>query len=86
MSFVRRLLEQEAKKRIELEEIYKQQQQVLSQSQKEKEDLEKERSEKERALQAAREQLESLEKQRQGAQEEYKVMCSYTVEKCSAFV
>lgn len=68
-----RLLQEEASKRTELEQIHLQQQEVLSQSQKEKEELEKEKIEKERALQVALEQLESLKLKRQGAQEEYKV-------------
>lgn len=75
--FICRLLQEEASKRFELEQIHKQQLQILSQSQKEKEELERERAEKERALRAAQEQLESLTRQREGAQEEYMVAVSY---------
>ncbi|XP_051756811.1 switch-associated protein 70 [Ctenopharyngodon idella] len=69
-----RLLQEEANKRRELEQIHLQQQEVLSLSQKEKAELEKEKAEKERALQAAQEQLENLKRQRQGVQEEYKAV------------
>ncbi|XP_016377115.1 switch-associated protein 70-like isoform X1 [Sinocyclocheilus rhinocerous] len=69
-----RLLQQEASKRLELEQIHLQQQEILTQSQKEKQELERERAEKERALQAAQEQLEILRRQREGAQEKYKVV------------
>lgn len=75
--FICRLLQEEANKRRELEQIHRQQQEILSQSQKEKEELERERAEKESALQAAQEQLESLRRQREGAQEEYMVAGSY---------
>uniref|UniRef100_A0A8C1ZMF5 Switch-associated protein 70 n=1 Tax=Cyprinus carpio TaxID=7962 RepID=A0A8C1ZMF5_CYPCA len=69
-----RLLQEEASKRLELEQIHLQQQEILTQSQKEKQELERERAEKERALQAAQEQLEILRRQREGAQEEYEVV------------
>lgn len=95
MHFICRLLQEEASKRLELEQIHLQQQEVLSQSQKEKVELEKEKAEKERALQAAQEQLENLKRQRQGAQEEYmvadsqffsKIYCSLSNEHCPFLV
>lgn len=66
-----RLLDEEVRKRTELEQIHLQQQQAISQTQQEKEQLEQQRSEQDRALQMAMHQLDSLEKQRQGALEEY---------------
>lgn len=68
-----RLLEEEAKKRAELEQIHLQQKQAISVTVAEKEELEKERLAKESALQAAMKQLEELELERQGALEQYEV-------------
>ncbi|KAG8001563.1 Switch-associated protein 70 [Nibea albiflora] len=66
------LLEEEAAKRAELEEIHLQQQRALSQTEAEKQELEADRLAKERDLQAAMLQLDSLEKERHGALEQYK--------------
>lgn len=68
-----RLLEEEATKRAELEQIHLRQQRAISETEAEKQELEKERVAKENALQAAMEQLEHLEKERQGALEQYQV-------------
>lgn len=69
-----RLLEEEATKRAELEQLHLQQQRAISETEAEKQELEKERVAKENALQAAMEQLEHLEEERQGALEQYQVM------------
>lgn len=68
-----RLLEEEATKRAELEQIHLRQQRAISETEAEKQELEKERLAKESALQAAMQQLEHLEKERQGALEQYQV-------------
>lgn len=68
-----RLLEEEATKRAELEQIHLRQQRAISETEAEKQELEKERLAKENALQAAMEQLEHLEMERQGALEQYQV-------------
>lgn len=73
MSVWSRLLEEEAAKRAELEQIHLQQQQAISETEAEKQELEKERLAKENALQAAMTQLEKLESERQGALEQYQV-------------
>uniref|UniRef100_A0A667ZS11 Switch-associated protein 70 n=1 Tax=Myripristis murdjan TaxID=586833 RepID=A0A667ZS11_9TELE len=70
----RRLLEEEAAKRAELEQIHLQQQQAISETEAEKQELEKERLAKENALQAAMTQLEKLESERQGALEQYQTV------------
>uniref|UniRef100_A0A3Q1F6Y5 Switch-associated protein 70 n=1 Tax=Acanthochromis polyacanthus TaxID=80966 RepID=A0A3Q1F6Y5_9TELE len=66
-----RLLEEEAAKRAELEQIQLQQQRALCQTEAEKQELMAEQLAKERDLQAATLQLERLEKERQGALEQY---------------
>lgn len=68
-----RLLEEEATKRVELEEFHLRQQRAISQTEAEKRELEKERVAKESALQAAMTQLEQLEQERKGALEQYQV-------------
>lgn len=68
-----RLLEEEAGKRAELEQIHLQQQRALSQTEAEKQELEAERLAKERDLQAAMQQLDRLERERHGALEQYEV-------------
>lgn len=68
-----RLLEEEATKRAELEQIHLRQQRAISETEAEKQELVKERLAKENALQTAMEQLEHLEKERQGALEQYQV-------------
>uniref|UniRef100_A0A665T844 Switch-associated protein 70 n=1 Tax=Echeneis naucrates TaxID=173247 RepID=A0A665T844_ECHNA len=68
-----RLLEEEATKRAELEQIHLQQQRVLSQTESEKQELVAEQLAKERELQKAILQLEKLEHERQGAVEQYEV-------------
>lgn len=68
-----RLLEQEAKKRAELEQIHLRQQRAISKTEAEKEELEKEREAKESALRAAMSQLEQLEQERKGALMQYQV-------------
>lgn len=73
-----RLLDEEVRKRTELEQIHLQQQQAISQTQQEKEQLEQQRLEQECTLQAAMQQLESLEQQRQGALEEYEASPPHT--------
>ncbi|XP_049417114.1 switch-associated protein 70 [Epinephelus fuscoguttatus] len=65
------LLEEEAAKRAELEQIHLQQQRMLSQTEAEKQELVAEQLAKERDLQAAMLQLERLERERQGALEQY---------------
>lgn len=72
-----RLLEEEATKRAELEQIHLRQQRAISETEAEKQELEKERLAKENALQAAMEQLEHLEKERQGALEQYQVRAAH---------
>lgn len=67
------MLEEEATKRAELEQIHLRQQQAISETEAEKQELEKERVAKENALQAAMKQLEQLEQERQGALEQYQV-------------
>lgn len=69
----RRLLEEEATKRTELEQIHLQQQRAIAQTQSEKQQLQDERLAKEAALEAAMEQLSQLESERQGALEQYQV-------------
>ncbi|TTK78898.1 Switch-associated protein 70 [Bagarius yarrelli] len=66
-----RLLDEEVKKRAELEQIHLQQQRAISQTQQEKEQLEQQRLEQDRTLQMAMQQLESLEQQRQEALQDY---------------
>ncbi|XP_071344583.1 switch-associated protein 70 [Trachinotus anak] len=66
-----RLLEEEATKRAELEQIHQQQQRALSQTEAEKQELVTEQLAKERELQTAMLQLDRLEKERQGALEQY---------------
>lgn len=73
MSVWSRLLEEEATKRSELEQIHLRQQRAISETEAEKQELEKERLAKESALQAAMTQLEQLEQERQGALEQYQV-------------
>lgn len=68
-----RLLEEEAAKRAELEQMHLQQQRILSQTVAEKQEMVAEQLAKERKLQAAQVQLERLERERQGALEQYKV-------------
>lgn len=68
-----RLLDEEAAKRAELEQIHLRQQRAISETEAEKQELEKERQVKESALQAAMKQLEELEKERQGALQQYQV-------------
>lgn len=68
-----RLLEEEATKRAELEQIHLHQQRTISETEAEKQELEKEGTAKESALQAAMLQLEQLESERQGALEQYQV-------------
>uniref|UniRef100_A0A8C9ZU55 Switch-associated protein 70 n=1 Tax=Sander lucioperca TaxID=283035 RepID=A0A8C9ZU55_SANLU len=70
----RRLLEEEATKRIELEEFHLRQQRAISETEAEKQELEKARLAKENALQAAMKQLEQLEQERQGALEQYQTV------------
>lgn len=70
------MLEEEATKRAELEQIHLRQQRAISETEAEKQELEKERLAKESALQAAMQQLEHLEKERQGALEQYQVSCT----------
>lgn len=65
------LLDEEVRKRSELEQIHLQQQRAISQTQQEKEQLEQQKFVQDRALQTAMQQLELLEQQRQGALEEY---------------
>jgi len=67
------LLEEEATKRAELEQIHLRQQRAISKTEAEKQELEKERLAKESALQAAMKQLDELEQERQGALQEYQV-------------
>lgn len=71
--FHRRLLEEEAAKRSELEQLHLRQQRVLCQTEAEKQELVAEQLEKERALQAAMTQLDQLEKERHGALQQYEV-------------
>lgn len=71
--FPHRLLEEEAEKRAELEQIHLQQQRALCQTQAEKQELVAEQLAKERDLQAAMQQLETLERERQGALQQYEV-------------
>ncbi|KAM3625011.1 uncharacterized protein V6R79_005561 [Siganus canaliculatus] len=66
-----RLLEEETRKRAELEQIHLQQQRTLSQSEAEKQELVAEQLAKEQDLQAAVLQLERLERERHGALEKY---------------
>lgn len=73
MSVWIRLLDEEATKRAELEQIHLRQQRAISETEAEKQELEKERQAKESALQAAMKQLEQLEKERQGALQQYQV-------------
>lgn len=68
-----RLLEEEAEKRAELEQVHLRQQRAISETEAEKQELERERLAKESALQAAMKQLEELEQERQGALEQYQV-------------
>uniref|UniRef100_A0A665TH29 Switch-associated protein 70 n=1 Tax=Echeneis naucrates TaxID=173247 RepID=A0A665TH29_ECHNA len=80
-----RLLEEEATKRAELEQIHLQQQRVLSQTESEKQELVAEQLAKERELQKAILQLEKLEHERQGAVEQYEVRSHMEVYKQSLF-
>ncbi|XP_069030464.1 switch-associated protein 70 [Embiotoca jacksoni] len=66
-----RLLEEEATKRAELEQIHLEQQRALSQTEEEKQELMAEQLVKEKELQAATLQLERLEREREGALEQY---------------
>lgn len=68
-----RLLEEEAAKRAELEQIHLQQQRALSQTEAEKEELKAEQLAKERDLHAAMQQLERLQQERHGALQQYEV-------------
>lgn len=68
-----RLLEEEAAKRVELEQLHLQQQRMLSQTKAEKRELVAIQQAKEKDLKAAMLQLDSLEKERQGALEQYEV-------------
>uniref|UniRef100_A0A3Q3JDV1 Switch-associated protein 70 n=1 Tax=Monopterus albus TaxID=43700 RepID=A0A3Q3JDV1_MONAL len=70
----RRLLEEEAAKRAELEQTHLRQQRAISETEAEKQELEKERLAKESALQAAMAQLEQLEQERLGALEQYQTV------------
>lgn len=69
-----RLLEEEAGKREELEQLHLHQQRALSQTEAEKQELVAEQVAKERQLNAAMFQLDKLEKERQEALEQYKVI------------
>ncbi|KAG7221132.1 hypothetical protein INR49_017528 [Caranx melampygus] len=69
-----RLLEEEAAKRAELEQIHLRQQMAISETEAEKQELERERQAKESALQAAMKQLEHLEQERQGALQQYQTV------------
>ncbi|CAG5957572.1 unnamed protein product [Menidia menidia] len=68
------LLEEEACKRAELEQIHLKQQRAISETEAEKQELEKQRRAKESALQAAMRQLEDLEQERQGALQQYQTV------------
>lgn len=68
-----RLLEEEATKRAELEQMHLQQQRALSQTEAEKQELVTEQLAKERELEMAMLQLERLQKERKGALEQYEV-------------
>lgn len=68
-----RLLDEEAGKRAELEQLHLHQQQALSQTEAEKQELVAEQLAKERQLKAAMLQLDKLEKERQDALENYEV-------------
>lgn len=68
-----RLLDEEAGKRAELEQLHLSQQRALSQTEAEKQELVTEQLAKERQLQAAMSQLDKLESERQEALEQYKV-------------
>ncbi|XP_003970057.2 switch-associated protein 70 [Takifugu rubripes] len=67
-----RLLNEEAGKRAELEQLHLSQQMALSQTEAEKQELVAEQLAKERQLQAAMSQLDKLESERQEALEKYK--------------
>lgn len=68
-----RLLEEESRKRAELEKWHLQQQQTIQMTEAEKQELENQRIIKERALQVAMQQLEQLELERKQALEQYEV-------------
>uniref|UniRef100_A0A3P9HL98 Switch-associated protein 70 n=1 Tax=Oryzias latipes TaxID=8090 RepID=A0A3P9HL98_ORYLA len=69
-----RLLQEEAAKRAELEQLHLQQQRELVQTEVEKKELIAEQQAKDRDLQAAALQLQRLEKERQDALEQYEEM------------
>lgn len=71
-----RLLEEEAAKRAELEQLHLLQQKELFQTEAEKKELIAEQQAKERDLEAATEQLQRLEKERQDVLEQYEVRAS----------
>lgn len=68
-----RLLEEEAAKRVELEQLHLHQQRTLSQTEAEKQELVAVQLAKERDLQGAMLQLNRLERERRGAVEQYEV-------------
>uniref|UniRef100_A0A674MG00 Switch-associated protein 70 n=1 Tax=Takifugu rubripes TaxID=31033 RepID=A0A674MG00_TAKRU len=72
-----RLLNEEAGKRAELEQLHLSQQMALSQTEAEKQELVAEQLAKERQLQAAMSQLDKLESERQEALEKYKVRAPF---------
>ena len=72
-SFHLRLLNEEAGKRAELEQLHLHQQQALSQTEAEKQELLAEQLAKERQLKAAMLQLNKLERERRGVLEKYEV-------------
>lgn len=69
-----RLLDEEVRKRTELEHIHLQQQQAMNHTQQEKEALKQQRLQQEEALQKAMMQLQELEEQRQGALQKYEAV------------
>lgn len=72
-----RLLDEEAGKRAELEQLHLHQQRALSQTEAEKQELVAEQLAKERRLKEAMLQLDKLEKERHGALEKYEVRSHY---------
>lgn len=78
-----RLLQEEAAKRAELEQMHLQQQRALSQTEAEKQELVAEQLAKERELQTAMLQLERLQKERKGALEQYEVRSNMWTHMCS---
>lgn len=72
-----RLLDEEAGKRAELEQLHLHQQQALSQTEAEKQELVAKQLAKERQLKEAMLQLDKLEKERHGVLEKYEVRSHY---------